>query len=115
MPGVAVELDRIGAERDQLIPQPTKPDDHIRVRFRRAVFNRLEGGRVGQVGNDDARSIRADVIAVHPQHIEALAQVGVGHLNEAAAIPIEQRCPAADSQHTKAVVETDWSGPAHIA
>ena len=101
------------------IAQLEQGDYRIWVNFRGAVFERVNLGRVGQLGNDQVGAVGGHEVAVHPHHVEHDAKVWVCHLNERGRerIPVVQTATGGDGQQIKAVVHCYQlrSGAAYVA
>ena len=78
---VVEHLDGVPVHGVDFITQLEQGDYRVGVDFRGAVFQRVDLGRVGQFGDDQAGAVGGHKVAVHPHHVDHDAKVGVGDLN----------------------------------
>ena len=114
-PDVFENLDRVAVERVDLVSQLQKRHHGVGVDLGAAILQRVDGGGIGQLGDDQAGAVRRHEIAVDPRDIKNNAEVGVGDLRQRRAVPVEKIIVARDRQAVEGVVERHEVRAAHVA
>jgi hypothetical protein len=87
---VVKNLGRVPVDDVSLIPYLHQRLQRIGVGFRRTILQRVNGKRVGQLGDDDKFVVDEHEVAVDPDAVFDLAQIGIGDLGQGCAV-IEPR------------------------
>ena len=88
-PDVLEHLDGVAVERVDLVAQLQKRHHGVGVDLGAAILQRVDGGGVSQLSDDQAGAVCRHEIAVDPRDIKHNAEVGVGDLRQRRTVPVE--------------------------